>query len=258
VSLSVPRTFDAQDVSIACATALLAQVVFIAVFSLPSPQLVQADISNDNAQPIAVAITPVLKLGSKAPSPWQRKRPVLAKTPAVAPSLHAEKTPEAATTARPESSAKPTLLDAGKPEPTSSATPEVASANPAASNEGAEQGGANGTETDALKGRAVDMYREQLLNWFASRFHIRGKIPFDQLKHLRAHVTVTVTPERTVGGFSVDSPSGDSTFDTEVRATLSQIQSSGVELPAPPPMYPDILQSTLPVGFQCNIQRLCE
>ena len=62
------RNFDAQDITIACAAALLAQLVFVAVFSLPSPKLVQADISNDNAQPIAVAITPVLKLGSKTPT----------------------------------------------------------------------------------------------------------------------------------------------------------------------------------------------
>ena len=39
------RVFDAQDVVIASAVALLAQLGFVAVFSLPSPKLVQADIS---------------------------------------------------------------------------------------------------------------------------------------------------------------------------------------------------------------------
>jgi len=99
VSLSVPRTFDAQDITIACAVALLAQLGFVTIFSLPPPKLVEADISNDNAQPIAVAITPVLKLGTKAPSPWQRRRPPAAKTQAPVPSPRAEKTPEAATAA---------------------------------------------------------------------------------------------------------------------------------------------------------------
>jgi hypothetical protein len=258
VSLSVPRTFDAQDITIACAVALLAQLGFVTIFSLPPPKLVEADISNDNAQPIAVAITPVLKLGTKAPSPWQRRRPPAAKTQAPVPSPRAEKTPEAATTSRPEASARPIPVDAGSPEPASTAPAEVASAAPAASAQGSEEGTTNGTETDPLKARAADMYRSQLLLWFEARFHIRGKIPFERLKRLHARVTVTITAERTVGGFSIDSPSGDSTFDAEVNSTLSQIQSSGVELPAPPPMYPDILHATLPVGFGCTVQRLCE
>jgi hypothetical protein len=53
-------------------------------------------------------------------------------------------------------------------------------------------------------------------------------------------------------------PSGDPTFDAEVNATLSQVQSSGIELPAPPENYPDILRGTLPLGFSCTIQKLCE
>jgi hypothetical protein len=261
VTSRAPRIFDAQDLTIAGAVAVLAQLAFVALFSLPSPKLVQADISNENAQPIAVAITPVLKLGSKEPSPWQRRRPppAVAKTKAPVPSTRAEKTPDAARTARPETSAAPRVVDAGRPEPMVAPGPDAASAaSPAASTEGSEQGSVNGTETDPLKARAADAYRETLNLWFASRFHIRGKIPFDTLKRLHALAVVTVTPERTVGGFSITAPSGDSTFDAEVTATLAQIQSSGVELPAPPPMYSDILRSTLPVGFKCSIQRQCE
>jgi outer membrane biosynthesis protein TonB len=69
---------------------------------------------------------------------------------------------------------------------------------------------------------------------------------------------VTVTPDRKVGSFSVVKPSGDATFDAEVAATLARIQASGAELPAPPPMYPDMLRQSLPVGFQCTVQKLCE
>lgn len=258
------RNFDAQDVTIACAVALLAQFGFVALFSMPSPKLIEVDMSNDNARPIAVAITPVLKLGSKTPntlpSPWQRKRPVAAKSQAALPSPRAEKTPEAIpTTHAPDASVAPKAVDAGPAEPPNLRSPvEAASATTASSVEGSEQGSEKGTETDPLKARAADMYREQLRAWFSARFHVRGKVPFDRLKTLHAQVIVSVTPDRKVAGFSVTKASGDSTFDAEVNATLSQVQSSGIELPAPPPMYPDILHGTLPVGFACTVQKLCE
>jgi hypothetical protein len=266
VTASARGSFDAQDVTIAIAVALLAQLGFVAAFSLPSPALVEADISNDNAQPIAVSITPVLKLGSKnpdkMPSKWQRQRPVAKKAApeAALPSTRAEKTPDAIPTATvPDAAVAPVAVDASPPEtPNLTASEDAAAAAPVATTEGAEQGAANGTETDPLKARAADMYRAQLAAWFASHFHIRGKIPFDTLKGLHAAATVSVTSDRKVGGFSVDRPSGDATFDSEVRSTLEQIQSSGVELPAPPPMYPDILRSTLPVGFECTVRRICE
>jgi len=258
------RYFDAQDVTIACAVSLLAQLAFVALFSMPSPKLIEVDMSNENARPIAVAITPVLKLGSKTPSalpsPWQRKRPVAAKSQAALPSPHAEKTPEAIpTTHVPDASVAPKAVDAGPTEPPNPTAPtEAKNVATAASTEGSEQGSEKGTETDPLKARAVDMYRDQLRSWFAARFHVRGKIPFDKLKTLHAQVSVAVTPDRKVSGYSVTRASGDATFDSEVNATLSQVQSSGIELPAPPPMYPDILHGTLPVGFTCTIQKLCE
>jgi hypothetical protein len=259
VTPSAPRMFGAPDVTIAVAVSLLAQLLFIAAFSMPSPKLIEVDISNENSQPIAVAITPVLKLGSKTPSavpsPWQRRRPPpAAKSEAARPSTEALKTPEAIpTTHKLDSSA---VADAGE----SRATPATAGSvsGPAASTEGFEQGASNGTESDELKGRAADLYRAQLAAWFVSHFSIRGKVPFDRLKSLHAHATVNVTRDRKLGGFTVDRPSGDPTFDAEVNATLTRIQSSGVELPAPPPMYPEILRETLPVGFECTVEKLCE
>jgi hypothetical protein len=259
------RAFDAQDITIACAVALLAQLGFVAAFSMPSPKLVQADISNDNARPIAVAITPVLKLGTKnpknLPSQWTRKKPVAAKSePAALPSPQAEKTLEAIPkTNVPDASVAPVVSDAGAhDQPNVTAAVDAGAVSTAASTQGSEQGAANGTETDPLKGRAADMYRAQLASWFAARFQIRGKVPFDKLKTLHASAVVSVTPDRKVGSFSVVRPSGDPTFDAEVQATLARIQASGAELPAPPPMYPDMLTSSLPVSFQCTVQRFCE
>jgi hypothetical protein len=258
--------FDAQDITIATAVALLAQLGFVAAFSLPSPKLVHADISNDNARPIAVAITPVLKLGSKTPkqlpSQWQRKRPVAAKSePAALPSPQAEKTLEAIPKSShlPDAGVAPNATDAAPPEqPNLTAPQDDKNAAAAASTEGSEQGAANGTETDPLKGRAMDMYKAQLGAWFQSRFHIRGKIPFDTLKTLRASVVITVTPDRRLAGFSITKPAGDGTFDSEVRDTLTTIQSSGAELPAPPPMYPEFLSRSTAFEFKCTIRAQCE
>jgi len=264
VSAGARRNFDAQDLTIACAAALLAQLVFVAVFSLPSPKLIEADISNDNAQPIAVSITPVLKLGSKnptkLPSQWQRKQPVTAKTQpqAPAPSPQAAKTLEAIP--KTSASAATPVVDAGKPEPVSStaAAPEGSStAAPVSSTLGSEQGAENGTETDPLKARAADMYKSQLAAWFMARFNIKGKIPFDKLKTLHALANVTVA-DRKVTGYSIAAPSGDATFDAEVEATLARIQSSGTELPAPPPMYPEMLAKSQSFNFHCSVQKLCE
>jgi outer membrane biosynthesis protein TonB len=258
------QTFDAQDITIACAVALLAQLVFLAAFSLPSPKLVQADISNDNAQPIAVAITPVLKLGSKTamklPSAWQRRQPVAAKSQAPLPSPQAEKTLEAIPKAHvPDAGVAPVVADAAPLEQPNLTLPEDAkAAAPVASAEGSEQGSATGTETDPLRARAADGYRDQLARWFAARFHIAGKIPFDRLKTLSAFVKVTVTEDRRVGSFSVLKPSGDPTFDAEVNATLTSIQSSGVEVPAPPEMYPEMLAKSQNVNFHCSDSKRCE
>jgi outer membrane biosynthesis protein TonB len=265
VSAGARRAFDAQDVVISFAVALLAQLGFVAAFSLPSPKLVQADITNDNARPIAVAITPVLKLGSKTPtnlpSHWQRKRPVAAKSePAALPSPQAEKTLEAIPkTHVPDASVAPNAVETATPEqPNTTAAADAGHVATAASTEGSEQGAANGTETDPLKARAADMYREQLIAWFAERFQIQGKIPFDDLKKLRANVQFTVTADRKVGNFSILKASGDPIFDGEVRATMTRIQSTGAELPAPPPMYPDMLGQSRTINFQCNIRSRCQ
>lgn len=258
-----PPMFEAQDAAIAVAVAMLAQLGFLAAFSLPSPALVRMNISDDNARPIAVAITPVLKLGSKepaqVPAQWQRRAPAAPKPQGALPSPQADKTPEAIPTERvPDASVAPVVVDASVVEPNTTAAVDAASAATASSQRGSEQGAANGTQTDPLAARAADMYRAQLAAWFASRFDIRGKIPFDTLKTLHASAVVTVSGNRTVASFALAQPSGNDVFDAQVRSTLARIQSSGAELPAPPPMYPEMLGKTLPVGFQCSVRKACE
>jgi hypothetical protein len=106
------------------------------------------------------------------------------------------------------------------------------------------------------RGAATDKYLAQLASWFAANFQIRGKIPFERLKTLHAFAYVTVTPDRKVGSFSVVRPSGDASFDYEVRAALGRLQERGAELPAPP--MPNMLGQSLPVGFQCTVRQMCE
>jgi hypothetical protein len=261
------RTFSAGDISLALAVAAAAQLALILLFSLPPPKLIEADISNDNAQPIAISITPVLKLGSKnpthVPAAWRRKVPAAAPTRGAVPSPLAEKTVEAIpkTSISDAGIVHKTLPDAQPMEvPTQAVTettlpPTTASA---LATQGSEQGSVSGTETDPLKARAADMYRAQLQAWFGSQFDVRGKLPFERLRTLHALASVTVSDDRKVVSFSIEKRSGDDIFDGQVQATLARIQGTGAELPAPPLMYPDMLRRTLPVGFSCTIASRCQ
>ena len=53
-------------------------------------------------------------------------------------------------------------------------------------------------------------------------------------------------------------PSGNATFDDQLRSSLDAIVASGGELPAPPQNYPDILKSTQSLDFRCTIRSACE
>jgi hypothetical protein len=262
----VAREFLAVEKVIAGAAAVLAQLTLVAIFAASGPKAVRADISDEAAKPMAVAITPVplLKLGGgktapgKLPKAWERapKPPPDKDTPL--PSPQAKQTPDAIPTSQvPDAAVAPPVPDAGPAGSDEDAGPSVSDAA-GPPGPGDPEGVKNGTETDPLKARAVGLYRQQLAAWFAARFHIRGKVPFDELKTLHASAVVRVSGERRVFGYSVTSTSGNATFDAEVNATLSNAVSSGAELPAPPPMYPDILGETVPVGFQCTTRAQCE
>lgn len=266
--------FLPREIALAIAGAAAAQAAFIAIFLIPPPEPLLADVSDDNARPIAVAITPVplLKLGSKTPAKlpagWERPvpvRPRAAETPQAAEPVKdrlAQPSTAADAAAAPHEALEAgvaTAEDAGLTALPASASPGASgSGAPASTTLGSPDGVPGGTETDPLKARAADAYRGQLAAWFASRFAIRGKVPFDTLKTLSATAIVTTSKERRVTGFSITRPSGDAAFDGAVQATLSSIQSGGVELPAPPPLYPEMLGQTLPVSFRCTNRSQCE
>lgn len=259
------HAFEAPDFLSAVAVAFIVLFGFILMFQSPERALKLADISNEKAQPIAVSITPVplLKLGSKTPSKlpasWQRQpKPATKQDESPLPSPQAAKTPDAIPTAPvADAAVAPVLVDAAAPGPTDpAATPTDAAAAPAASGEGDPSGSPKGTEVDPLKARAVNLYRNQLAAFFLARFAIRGKIPFDKLKTLHGSAVVNVGADRSVTGFAITAPSGDPIFDAEMKSALQG--RVGATLPPPPPMYPDILGTSFPVGFSCPIQAQCE
>jgi hypothetical protein len=134
--------------------------------------------------------------------------------------------------------------------PSSDSTASAASAASAA--------GAPGGDGDPLAAQQAGLYRGQLDGWFSSRFLMRGKLPFDELKPLRGVAIVDVNAERQVTGFRIVKPSGNAIFDAELQRTLAQIQASGAELPAPPESHREFLGAHVTLSFSCTSKARCE
>lgn len=262
------------DLVLASGVAILVQAAMLIALRisggapLPKPEV-------DPNRAISVSITPVvaleprpnlpaLKLGSK---PQPNKLPDLVDKPQPVQRVEASAVPSPKAAPVPEAIPTTKVSDAGAPPPDAEVAkevdhtitlPEEPGREAVSQTEGAPDGVRGGTETDPLKAHAVSLYRSQLDSWFSSRFRIRGQLPFETLKTLRASVVVSVSANRTVESFRIVSSSGDETFDSKLRASLEAIQSSGAELPPPPPMYPDILGQSLSLSFSCTNRRLCE
>jgi hypothetical protein len=181
-----------------------------------------------------------------------------------------EGAPIASASASPSASAQPTppvVAPVVAAAPTSTAeaapiaradptVPPVTTPPPVLATKGAADGTLDGTETDPLKAQQVSLYRAQLNSWFSARFPIRGKIAWETLKTLHASVNVTVQDGRRVGSATLVAPSGNAVFDDTLREALAR--TVGAILPAPPARYADILGTTLPLNFRCNIRSQCE
>ena len=80
----------------------------------------------------------------------------------------------------------------------------------------------------------IAQYAGLLAGWFGSRFNVRGLgIPDDELRKLSASVSISISEDRRITGFSLARPSGNAAYDEEVRRTVAGIQASGVQLPEP-------------------------
>jgi hypothetical protein len=270
---AVPN-FSVWEIALGILVALGVQVGGLFLLRTGGGSAARADISDERSRPISVSITPVvddapvLKLGSKRvsqlPDRWMAPKPVerppapptTPPPPKAPPSTKASTTPvtDAGPTPPPSLSAEPPK----EPPDLSAPVAENAQPAPVATTEGSPEGVREGTETDPLKAHAVDLYRSQLVAWFSNRFVIRGKVPFDTLKDLKATAVIDVGADRNVTGFKVVEQSGNATFDEALDSSLSAIVSGGAELPAPPPNYPDILQSTQRIQFRCDRRSQCE
>lgn len=251
-------SFSTREIVLGCIAACAIQVGFFALLVLAGAtdtHIKPAEEKLPEARPIAVKPViddlPLLKLGSKQdkkpklPDMWKKQAPTPVKRyeESSAPSPKAEDTPAAIPTSKlTEKDKEPPPPDAEvvkeidqqlKDEPTTEEAPQM-------QQEGHADGSAEGTETDPLKARAVDLYRSKILSWFNARFRPPvDQIPCEELKELAASVNVQVGADRTVAGYTITRPSGNPIFDAKVRSTMDSL--IGQELPPPPPLYPDIL-----------------
>jgi hypothetical protein len=256
----VKRVFPKTDWWIASTIAVVVQGSFVALLSAGEPKPVLASLSDENAKPVSVSIVPVpddlpmLKLGGK---PQPGKLPDMWMKPKAAAKQGGEATPS---TKADLENAPINPSDAGPPTDAVSLDPIAgdASSDPNTANSGSAAGSKTGTETDPAKAHAINQYRAELNAWFSARFNIRGKIPFDQLKPLKATVTIDITGDRRVGGYDVFPGSGNEVFDDQLFRDLAKVQVSGAVLPPPPENYPDILGTKLKLTFQCTVKAACE
>jgi len=261
------QSFTPMEVGVAVAAASFIQAFFFILLiaaGKPRVEIKAKDELLPRELPMAVKPVlddaPLLKLGGKRVKPklpemWKK----LAPTPVQrfeeksAPSEKAKDDPKAAPTS------SVALGDAAAPPPDAELAKEVdpalqdldaavAQKEPEVEGPGAKDGVKEGTEADPLKARAVDQYKMKVLGWFNARFKPPvGQIPCEELHKLSAAVSATVSGDGTVTGYSMTRPSGNATFDAKVKATMDAIV--GQQLPPPPPLYPDILGSSVQPTF---------
>jgi hypothetical protein len=210
-------------------------------------------------KPVVDLDAPVLKLGGKKvkyklPDMWAEQQPVQRVERRAFPSTKAEKTADAippegvevadAGTEPPPPDAEVALqVDTELTEPTDAGASNV-------DTEGSPDGLPEGTETDPLKGRAVNLYRARLISWFSSRFRVSGSgLSAEDLLKYRVAAVVEISSDRVVTGYSIV-PSGSTAFDGAARATLES--AKGQQLPPPPENYPDAVQNQISLTFVCR------
>lgn len=213
--------------------------------------------------PVLDTDAPLLKLGGKKdklklPDRWLRQAPKQRVEEKAFPSTKAGKTAQDAPPKEvkvADAGTKPPPEDAELTKQVDVPLDKVVDAGPPANvdTEGHADGVKEGTETDPLKARAVDLYRQRLIAWFSSRFSVHGSgLPQDELVKLRCGATVQLSADRRVTSYSL-SPSGNATFDAAAKTVLESAKNES--LPPPPENYPDTVQSSLSLTFVCKENR---
>jgi len=252
-------TFSKNELGLALLAGLCVEVLFFITLTWAGDSKIE---EKKEIAPIAIPINvkpvvdelPLLKLGSKQTT--QPKLPDMWKkaTPTPVRRLEERSAPSAQAEENPAELPKSKLADKDHPAPTKDdeivkeapvkLEDQEQPDQPQLNTEGAADGSIDGTETDPLKARAVDLYKQKIAAWFNSRFKQPvDAIPCDTLKGLTARVRVSVGGERAITGFALTGSSGNAVFDGKVSAFLASIV--GQQLPPPPPLYPDILESNI-------------
>jgi hypothetical protein len=268
VSARAPSDFGPRDIVISSLTTIMVLLASTAALSVAANR--PADVHEiDRGAAIPVRIVPVLdldapmlKLGGKVdrtrlPDRWVRPHAVARAEEKSFPSTKAGK--QAVDVPAPSVS----VADAKTPPPPPDAeltkhvdTPVVVvDAGPQANvdTKGHADGVKEGTETDPLKARAVDLYRAKIAAWFSSRFAVHGSgLDKDKLTAVRVHATVHIGGGHSVTGYDI-SPSGNAAFDSAAHAALDSAR--GQSLPPPPENYPDIEQTDIHITFVCRENR---
>jgi hypothetical protein len=271
--VAIPRLgvslFDYGGVEIAAAVtvATVIQMAFFFLLAVAGSELKIAA-KPENAlleRPISVKPvldeTPLLKLGGKKrpklPDMWKKQKAVPRYEEKSAPSPHAAKTPDAIPTsalAKGDAQAPPPDAEIAKKVDEDIKALDASTPEPEVAGEGVADGIKEGTETDPLKGRAVSVYRARLIAWFLQRVRIKdGEIPCEELKKLTSRVTASVSPDGTVTGFTVGSPSGNGLYDSRVQTGMQS--AVGQQVPPPPDEYPNILPPSLSLTFTGSSQK---
>jgi len=270
VSAGVFGDFRRYEVALALAAAFALQAG--AIFALRAVNLDRkAEAPEiDKGPSVPVKVVPVLdldapslKLGGKRdrmklPDRWIKPKPKPRVEEKAFVSTKAEQTEEAIPpkeieVAKSETPVPPPEAEVAKAVETPIEAQPKEEPPPNVDTEGHEDGVKGGTETDPLKARAVDIYREKIRGWFSRRFRVSGSgLPAEEITKFRVVATVTLSGGRSVAGYSIV-PSGNAAFDSAARAALDS--AKGDELPPPPENYPDIVQNQISLTFTCTPER---
>lgn len=99
-------------------------------------------------------------------------------------------------------------------------------------------------------------YAGMLDGWFSARVSLRGlAMPWDELKTLSTVVSIQLTPDRHVSGFSIVKSSGNGAYDARVSSSMQGVVGSGATLP-PPPDDEDV-PPQITLRFRCRSQERC-
>lgn len=266
------RNFLPRELALAAAVAIAVQAG--AVFALRTAKVdaPAAAAPIEEAAPVAVKVVPVLDLGPSAPllklggKPEPQKLPDRVVEQAAVPRVE-EKAFVSTKAGKSEADIPPPevkVADANTRPPPPNAelakqvdtpvTTDIKPGPPAnVAEEGHQDGVKEGTETDPLKARAVDLYRARIIGWFSRRFRVSGSgLSAEELGKYRVSATVELSSDRRVIGYSIV-PSGNAVFDAAARSTLDG--SKGDSLPPPPENYPDIVHTRIQLTFVCREDR---